>query len=98
MTILRIILISISFSGLYKFYRKKNRDKVLVMEYHDVVEDQFDIPSDHYNYNTTIRKNLFVMEVKYLCRHYIPITLEDFIARKIKGEKLPSNPVLFTFS
>ena len=91
------ILSIIASSGLYNLYRRKNRDRVLVMVYHDVVDDQFDIPSNHYNYNTTIRKSRFVREVKYLCRHYTPITLEDFIAWKIKGEKLPPNPVLFTF-
>lgn len=93
----QIILSAISFSGLYNFYRRKNRDRVLVMVYHDVVDDRFNIPLDHYNYNTTIRKSRFVREVKYLCRHYTPITLEDFIAWKIKGEKLPPNPILFTF-
>ena len=92
----QVILSLISVSGIYNYYRRKNKDKVLIMVYHDVI-DKTDIDSNHYNYNTTISRVRFAKQLKYINRHYNPITLNDFIAWKYKDQPLPTNPVLITF-
>lgn len=91
------VLSIIPFLGVYNFYRRKNKDRVLVLVYHDVVDDISKCNIDHYNYNTTIDQNRFFEQIKYICRHYTPITLADFIAWKKEGKQLPPNPVLVTF-
>lgn len=91
------ILSIIPFLGIYNFYRRKNRDRVLVLVYHDVVGDISECNSSHYNYNTTIDQNRFCEQMEYISRHYTPITLSDFIAWKRNGKQLPPNPVLVTF-
>lgn len=92
----QIILFLISISGIYNYYRKKNKDKVLIMVYHDII-DKFDFDINHYNYNTTISRIRFAKQLKYINKHYSPITLDDFIAWKYKDQPLPANPVLITF-
>lgn len=92
----QVILSLISVSGIYNYYRRKNKDKVLIMVYHDVI-DKTDIDCNHYNYNTTISRIRFAKQLKYINRHYSPITLDDFIAWKYKDQPLPANPVLITF-
>lgn len=92
----QIILFLISISGIYNYYRKKNKDKVLIMVYHDVI-DSINIHSNHYNYNTTISKIRFAKQLKYINKYYNPITIDDFIEWKYKNKSLPANPVLITF-
>ena len=93
----QILLMIIPILGVYRFYRKKNKNKVLVLVYHDVVDSMSDCKTNHYNYNTTIDKKRFAKQVRYICRHYNPITLKEFIAWKTSCKKLPDNSVLFTF-
>lgn len=36
-------------------------------------------------------------QLDYLCRHYVPVSMEEVIAAAQDGEPLPPNPVLLTF-
>lgn len=92
----QIILTVLSTSGIYNYFRRKHRDKVRIMLYHDIISDELDLQSD-YNYNTTITRSRFAQQVKYICKHYTPITLNEFIEWKTQNKELPHNPVLFTF-
>ena len=92
----QLYLMSLSIFGVFDIYRKRNRQKVLVMVYHDVVSDEYEIPG-HYNYNTTVNKSTFKKQISYLYRHYNFITLSQFHYWMRSGCKLPSNPVLLTF-
>ena len=92
-----MVLFCLSACGVYKICRYQNRDRVLIMVYHDIVNDDFQYDSEHYNYNTTIGIRNFEKQIKYLSKHYTPITLEDFTDWKINGKHLPENSLLVTF-
>lgn len=91
-----IIFYFISFFGIFAKYRKRNKNNVLVLVYHDIIPYKY-IQKDNYNYNTTITPKRFEQQIKYLSKHYTPISLDDFINWKYNNMKLPDNPILITF-
>ncbi|WP_455587178.1 polysaccharide deacetylase family protein [Bacteroides sp.] len=89
-----IVLYFIATTGIYSYYRRKYKQHVLIMVYHDIIKN---IPQNHYNYNTAITPERFKKQIRYLVKHYNPITITQFIEWKTNNKRLPDNPVLITF-
>lgn len=68
--------------------------KVTVVMYHYVR----DLKHSRYPSIKGLDRNLFVEQVEYLCRHYVPVTMEQVVAAsRPDGEPLPEKAVLLTF-
>lgn len=68
--------------------------KVTVVMYHYVR----DLKHSRYPSIKGLDRDLFVEQVEYLCKHYVPVTMEQVVAAsRPDGEPLPEKAVLLTF-
>jgi peptidoglycan/xylan/chitin deacetylase (PgdA/CDA1 family) len=63
--------------GVYRYLRKKNRDKAVVLTYHGVLPK---IPAgeNNFEYRNFITTARFEKQIKFLLKHYRPLRVEDF--------------------
>ncbi len=82
-------------SGLVHIFRRRQRDTVLVVIYHDVLPPGF--PEHNPLFGMTVSTTEFEWQLRYLRKHYNPITFQQFADWFSKGKDLPPYPVLITF-
>jgi peptidoglycan/xylan/chitin deacetylase (PgdA/CDA1 family) len=82
-------------SGLVHIFRRRQRDTVLVLIYHDVLPPGF--PQHNPLFGMTVSTTEFEWQLGYLQKHYNPITFHQFANWFSNGEELPPFPVLITF-
>jgi peptidoglycan/xylan/chitin deacetylase (PgdA/CDA1 family) len=86
------ILHALTWTAVDRFFRYLNNDKLLVVMYHGVTENQYDPPVW-----TQLPHGIFRGQLEYLDRHYHIITLADLTAAILGKKSLPQKPALITF-
>lgn len=79
-------------AGLPKFWRYRNRNKLLILAYHAVVSG--DRPYDLW---THLHVDRFREQVQFLKRHYQLLSLRDAVDKLARGQDLPTNAAVITF-
>jgi peptidoglycan/xylan/chitin deacetylase (PgdA/CDA1 family) len=82
-------------SGLLVFFRFLRRHSVLITIYHDVLPGGF--PEGNPLFGMTVSVEEFAWQIRYLKKHYNPITLQQFSDWYFRGQTLPPRPALITF-
>lgn len=82
-------------SGAVHAFRCKHRGSVLVLIYHDVLPRGF--PEQNPLFGMTVSTTEFEWQLRYVRKHYNPITFEEFKEWYFNKAPLPRNPVLITF-
>ena len=78
--------------GVDRLFRFLNRDKLLVLMYHGVTEQEHDPPVW-----TQLPVALFRDQMAFLRDHYRVLSLEQCLAAHNRGERLPERSALITF-
>jgi peptidoglycan/xylan/chitin deacetylase (PgdA/CDA1 family) len=63
--------------GVYRYLRKKNRDKAVVLTYHGVLPEIPPGESD-FEYRNFVTTAQFEEQIKFLLKHYRPLNMADF--------------------
>jgi peptidoglycan/xylan/chitin deacetylase (PgdA/CDA1 family)/glycosyltransferase involved in cell wall biosynthesis len=79
-------------TGIFSLYRRLHRDSLMVLLYHGVSEDG----SAQLN-NLHVSASQFLRQMRWLRRHFTPMTLEQAKAGLDRHAPLRKNPVLVTF-
>jgi peptidoglycan/xylan/chitin deacetylase (PgdA/CDA1 family) len=82
-------------SGLCAVSRRRYRNSVLVLTYHDVLPSGF--PEDNVLFGMTVNTEEFEWQLDHIKAHYTPIGLEQFLSWIAGSGSLPPRPVLITF-
>jgi peptidoglycan/xylan/chitin deacetylase (PgdA/CDA1 family) len=82
-------------SGAVHAFRRRRRDSVAVLIYHDILPPNF--PSQNPLFGMTVSTVEFEWQLGFLRNHYNPITFEQFAQWFLYGAPLPPYAVLITF-
>ena len=78
--------------GLDRFWRFRFRKRLLVVMYHGVASRSYSLPVW-----TQLPLNIFQRQIRWLARHYIPVSLAHVVSALSGHSTLPDRAVLVTF-
>jgi peptidoglycan/xylan/chitin deacetylase (PgdA/CDA1 family) len=93
-TIKQVAFQALEWSGLNALARARQRDNLLVLAYHSVLEDGSESEPDNYY---SVGTGEFAEHLEFLCQHYRPVRASDVEAWASGDHDLPQRAVLVTF-
>lgn len=64
--------------GVYRFYRRKVRDKAVVLTYHGILPEIPRVNGSDFEYRNFVTAKQFEDQIRFLLKHYRPLKVADF--------------------